>query len=118
MKTALFVRDIETDDPRVVQKLYKISPPQVVEGQENFDGEWVSVIETYEYVVVSASNIPAMPDMPFTRVCETFIFAAREDGDWINSVELPGSTRDVLDHTYALNAGGWMVIAGELKSGE
>jgi hypothetical protein len=118
MKTAVFVRDIECDSPHVRQKLYKISPVQVADCQELVDGEWQQFIETYEYVVVSASNIPALPDMPFTRVCETFIFAAREDGDWVNSIELEGSTRDVLDHTYALNAGGWLVVAGELESDE
>lgn len=107
LKTATFVRDIETDSPCVVQKLYKISPPQtMIDSDER--------IEPYEYVVVSAADVPAMEGMPFTRVHETFIFPAHADGDWITSAELPGSTRGVVDHAYALNVGGWMIVAGEI----
>jgi hypothetical protein len=120
MKTATFVRDIETANPGVVQKLYKISPVGVAEWREKFDGKWMPVIETYEYVVVSASyqTLDLYGDPNYVAVHETFIFAAREDGEWVNSVELPGSTRGVLDHTYALNAGGWMIMGNELPSGE
>jgi hypothetical protein len=114
VKTATFIRDIETQNPHVSQKLYRISPVGVADCQEQFDGEWHQFIETYEYIVVSASTMPYFVGPEG----ETFIFAAREDGAFVNSIELEGSTRGVLDHTYALNAGGWFIVAGELGSGE
>lgn len=70
---------------KVVQKLYKLSVP----------------LKSYEYVVVSASDIPDIP--------ETYIFGSDNQGmvkDWS---ELPGSFRGEMNHIKALKNAGYEV---------
>lgn len=82
--------------------LYRLSEPLIPESMDE------NVIDVYEYVVVSAVNVPYSGP-------ETYIFAADSDGNIIDFAELPGSFRGALDHRLALRSAGYNVVL-ELSS--
>lgn len=95
MKTATKVRDLYTF--RGMAALYKLSEPMISEVDCSHEDEY-----EYEYVIVSAV------DALFIE--ETYIFGASENGDIVDWLDLPGSTRGVYNHVIALNNAGYEVI--------
>lgn len=94
MNTATFVKSL---DWRGDARLYRLSVPVEV---DEYGGHGVK--ET-NFVVVSAVM------MAEYGVCETYVFAADEDGKPYNFLELDGSFKGALDHARALNNAGYEV---------
>lgn len=87
--TAEFVKEITGN--RADQRLYSLSEPYDVKSWA--DG---TVERTITHVVTSAVSTYSGP--------ETYLFAADEEGDVIDWMELPGSFRGSLDHDAAIAA--------------
>ena len=83
MKTATRVKDLENFTGMAA--LYKLSEP----------------LKNFEYVVASAASV--------FGVDETYLFGSDENGEIVDWLELPGSTRNVYNHTVALNNAGYGV---------
>lgn len=75
--------------------LYRLAPPVIEVGSDN-------VIETREYVVVSAANVAYSGP-------ETYIFAATPDGEIIDWCEMSGSERGTLCHAEVLSNAGYRI---------
>lgn len=76
-------------------RLYKLMPPLVT-------AKYDDVVETYEFVVVSAADVPYSGP-------ETYIFPADEQGHVTDWLELDGSFRGSLDHAEALRNAGYEI---------
>lgn len=102
MGTATFVKGLS--DMRGHASLYKLDPPLVVTdcdwNAEEADRE---VLETHEYVVVSAVVVPFNGP-------ETYIFPANAEGHITSWGELEGSFRGGLDHAEALKGAGYKIV--------
>lgn len=92
MKVAVWLRDINKEKDRRMS-LYLLS-----HRMKDFEGH----IVPSRYVIVSA-------------VCnellhETFIFESNSEGEFINYSELPGSSKNVFSHKFALAAAGYILL--------
>lgn len=96
-KVAFDMGQVNNKDPNVTQRLYNVDPPMPYGryGDEN--------PETTEFVVVSAA-------MVLGQGPETYIFAATEDGEICDFLELAGSYKGGLDHEKALDNAGYKVV--------
>lgn len=92
---ATFVR--RRDVPGADQRLYKLEPPLIY--RRDSYGRPI----TTEYVVVSATVM-----QPINR-CETYIFAANEEGRIIDWCALSESQNHILDHAQVLRDAGYEV---------
>ena len=90
MKTATFKKMLRSFNG--VAGLYELSEPLKPYAIDENDSE-------YNYVVVSAVVAYSGP--------ETYIFGADENGNILNWLELPGSTRGIYCHEIALKNAGY-----------
>ena len=81
------------DNFRGTAALFKLTPAII---DVNYD----DVVNTYEYVIVSAANVPFSGP-------ETYIFPSNENGEVVDWVELDGSFRGSLDIWQALRNAGY-----------
>lgn len=101
MDTAIKIKDLTGF--RGQASLYKLSRP--IPAQYTFDDEkeGTKLVETTEYVVVSAAVFPYSGP-------ETSIFPSNEEGVITSWGELNGSYRGGLDHYKALIRAGFFVV--------
>lgn len=96
-KTATFI-STKTSASGAEQRLYRVYPP----AQYNDFGPDE---QQTDYVIVSAVYVPMSGP-------ETYIFAANEEGEVIDWIELSGSFRGDYDHERALKQAGYEVVSG------
>lgn len=94
-----------------IQEHYHLTPPLTHEGR------------AHDYVIVSASTIPAVVSARFPPVLqeppETVVFASDATGRRVGACELPGSYTGGLDHTLALTTAGYTItVRPDLDSRE
>ncbi|MHA2094583.1 MAG: hypothetical protein ACW98F_08140 [Candidatus Hodarchaeales archaeon] len=101
MNTATFIKRL--NEWKSDARLYKLSSPISFTAWEIDDNDNDIEIEiSTNYVVVSA--VVALFSGP-----ETFIFPSDKDGNTLDMLELPGSSRGHLNHIKALNDAGYSV---------
>ena len=108
-KQATFIRRVNEDSARAIQKLYQLSEP----------------LDGHEFVVVSAIGPEAKPidpshagTMMMASILggygdgnlETFIFGSDENGEVSSWRDLEGSTDGICDHDQALANAGYTVV--------
>lgn len=95
-RLATFVRDI-TGWPGEVA-LYRLDPPMTDHG--TYYGDRLAALA---YVIASA--------VTYHSGSETYLFPADADGNPLDDLELPGSTRGTTNHAVALSRAGYEVAS-------